>query len=206
MSLRHTILGFLSLKPLTGYDLKKYFDASVRHFWSADQAQIYRALAQLSEDGLVQVRVIEQDGRPDRKEHHITDAGRIELDGWLRAPVERHAPREPFLARVFFAGRLPAAETAAIVDARIAAAEEQLGVLCAIAAQSTAVLDDVPPAADRLLAAATLENGIRHVAAELDWLRDLRNDLDDLPAAPARMRLRLDSVIQNQQRYRGEQL
>jgi PadR family transcriptional regulator, regulatory protein AphA len=206
MSLRYAVLGFLSVQPLTGYDLKKYFDTSVRHFWSADQAQIYRTLTQLAEDGLVQVRVIEQDGRPGRKEHHITDAGRIELDEWLRAPAEPHTAREPFLVKVFFAGRLPTADIAAIVDARITAAREQLDILCAIAARSTAVLDDAPPAVDALLVASTLENGIRHVAAELDWLRDLRADIDDPHAARARIRQRLDSTVQNRQTQLGAQL
>ena len=36
MSLKHAILGFLSLQPMTGYDLKKAFDQSVRHFWPAN--------------------------------------------------------------------------------------------------------------------------------------------------------------------------
>ncbi|MGD0004493.1 MAG: PadR family transcriptional regulator, partial [Anaerolineaceae bacterium] len=40
MSLDYAILGFLSYKPFSGYDLKKVFDNSVRHFWYADQSQI----------------------------------------------------------------------------------------------------------------------------------------------------------------------
>ncbi|GIH73870.1 PadR family transcriptional regulator [Planobispora longispora] len=211
MSLRHAVLGFLSLKPLTGYDLKKYFDGSVGHFWNADQAQIYRALTQLTEDGLVHVRVVPQEGRPARREHHLTDSGRAELDAWLRAPAGPQAVREPFMVQVFFAGRLPVAETTALLDARIAATRERLGVLRAIAAQSATALDAiadtdttgtgttasgaVPSALDRLLATATLENGIRHLTAELDWLRDLRTDLDDLHAAPARIRRRLDRAV-----------
>ena len=53
MSLRHAILGFLSFQPFTGYDLKKAFDRSVRHFWPATQSQIYRTLAELDADGLI---------------------------------------------------------------------------------------------------------------------------------------------------------
>ena len=39
MSLKHAILGFLSFKALSGYDLKKAFDNSVRHFWTANRAK-----------------------------------------------------------------------------------------------------------------------------------------------------------------------
>ena len=49
MSLEFAILGFLSYHPSTGYDLKKMFDVSIRHFWPADQSQIYRTLARLTE-------------------------------------------------------------------------------------------------------------------------------------------------------------
>jgi PadR family transcriptional regulator AphA len=32
MSLKHAILGFINYRPLSGYDLKKIFDGSVRYF------------------------------------------------------------------------------------------------------------------------------------------------------------------------------
>src|SRR5919106_3571520 len=106
MSLRYAILGFLSVQPMSGYDLKKAFDGSVGHFWTADQAQIYRTLTQLIEGGLVESSHVAQQGKPDRKEHRLTDVGRAELDDWLASPEEPLPTREPFLLRVFFAGRL----------------------------------------------------------------------------------------------------
>ena len=54
MSLRFAILGFLSVRPFSGYDLKRAFDQSVRHFWTADQAAIYRTLGELESKGLVE--------------------------------------------------------------------------------------------------------------------------------------------------------
>ena len=45
MSLGHAILGFLNREPMTGYDLKtRCFDDDAAHFWTADQAQVYRTL------------------------------------------------------------------------------------------------------------------------------------------------------------------
>ncbi len=174
MFLRYAILGFLSLQTMTGYDLKKHFDGSVRHFWSADQAQIYRALAGLVEDGLVDVEVIEQTARPDRREHRLTSAGRGELDRWLRAPLDPQPTREPFLLKVFFAGRLPAADIVALLEARIAAAEELVAILSQIA---SAMPDEQPPTVERLLPRATLDNGLRHARTELEWLADLLDSL-----------------------------
>lgn len=51
MSLEYGILGFLSHKELTGYELKKAFDISCAFVWSVNQGQIYRTLeAMLKKD------------------------------------------------------------------------------------------------------------------------------------------------------------
>ena len=68
MSLKHAVLGFLSIAPMSGYDLRKHMEESVAHFWPADQAQIYRTLGHLAADGLVSVETIPQEGKPDRRE------------------------------------------------------------------------------------------------------------------------------------------
>ena len=79
MSLEYAILGFLNYRPLSGYDLKKVFDNSVRHFWPADQSQIYRTLTKLAEQGYVEQEIVRGLDRPDRKEYRITPAGREAL-------------------------------------------------------------------------------------------------------------------------------
>lgn len=184
MALRYALLGFLSLRPLSGYDLKRLFDTSVQHFWTADQAQIYRTLAHLAEEGLVEVRVIEQDKRPDRKEHRLTGAGLTELDAWLRSPLESVPVREPFLLRLFFAGRLPQAEVSALLSARKAEAEELLGVLEGLLAEVSVRLSGRTPDQSQRLQVATLDHGIRHVRTELEWLESLGAQIKALRKRP----------------------
>jgi DNA-binding PadR family transcriptional regulator len=106
MSLEHAILGFLNYRPFSGYDLKKIFDTSVRHFWPADQSQIYRTLSRLATKGLAEMEVIEQIDRPDRKEYSITTAGREELRRWLVTPLPFEDNRSAPMIQVFFAGQL----------------------------------------------------------------------------------------------------
>ena len=105
MSLDHAILGFLSYSPFTGYDLKKFFDQSVRHFWTADQSQIYRTLARLSEEGMVEMTVVEQHDRPDRKLYSITEEGRNVLREWLAGPFQGGEARNPVLLKTFFSAK-----------------------------------------------------------------------------------------------------
>lgn len=116
MSLEHAILGFLNYRPMSGYDLKKIFDTSVRHFWPADQAQIYRTLSPLSEKGLVEMEIVEQENRPDRKVYHITESGRQQLRNWLATPLPIEDNRSAPMIQVFFAGQLSDDEVIAMFE------------------------------------------------------------------------------------------
>lgn len=108
MALEHAILGFLSAGPMTGYDLKtRCFDDAVGHFWTADQAQVYRTLDKLDQRGLTRSRLVPQRGKPDRKLYTITSKGRGVLAEWLRQPADIAPSRDPFLLHLFFSSALP---------------------------------------------------------------------------------------------------
>ncbi len=177
MSLKHAILGFLSVQPMSGYDLKKAFDDSVGHFWSADQAQIYRTLAALTDEGLVEVRTIEQRGKPDRKEHRLTPDGERELDAWLRSSEPARPMREPFLLRVFFGGRLGVEEVRRMLLRHVENEERRLEILRGIAATLERSLRGRRIGLSQRLRIATLDNGIAHTKAEIEWARALLADL-----------------------------
>lgn len=116
MSLSHVILGFLKYGPRTGYSLTRMFDASVSHFWSAGQSQIYQTLSKLEERGWASVELIRQDDRPNRKEYSLTDAGRTELRQWLGQARAEPPIRAPFLVQLFFSGELPDDEVVAVLE------------------------------------------------------------------------------------------
>jgi len=107
MSLKHALLGFINYGPMTGYELKKFFDTSVAHFWNAELSQIYPALKAMEGEGLVEMKVEVQEDRPNRKVYSITDTGRRELLDWLAKPAEYEQVREPTLIKVFFGSSLP---------------------------------------------------------------------------------------------------
>jgi PadR family transcriptional regulator AphA len=170
--LSRIILGLLAIAPMTGADLKRHFDSTVSHLWSADKAQIYRTLAALVEQGLATVTVVPGTNAPDRQEHHLSDDGRAALESWLRSALDRQPEREAFLARLFVADALDDDGVAALLERRRAAALEQLAVLEGIA-------DATRPAASRgeRLRLATLDHGLRHVRTELEWLDALEEQL-----------------------------
>jgi PadR family transcriptional regulator, regulatory protein AphA len=170
MHLEHAILGFLNYGPWTGYELKRVFDQSIRHFWPADQSQIYKTLLKLSRKGLASVKVVHEDDRPSRKIYSITDAGRDELMGWVGRPPEPEVFREPFLIQVFFAGLLSDEDAISVLEAKheeLAAIRDQLMVPRDHKPDGDAEAVSQREQFYRLL---TLEQGLWSVQTALDWI------------------------------------
>ncbi len=183
MSLEFAILGFLQYGPMTGYDLKKHFDVSVRHFWPADQSQIYRTLARLETQAFVERETLRGQEHPDRKVYHLTPAGRDALARWLRAPLPAQDTRLAELIQVFFAGQLSNAEALALFE-RLAES--------ARAALAGYDLIPQPPEADglareRFFWQLTLDYGKMSTRADLQWLESViaRIRAGEAPADPA---------------------
>ncbi len=168
MSLSHAILGLLTITPMTGYELKnEAFDTTIAHFWQADQAQIYRTLAAMAENGWVKVELEIQEDRPNRKVYSITEAGREELRRWLHTEQPLPIHREPFLVQMFFASAL---DDATILDH---IARQRRGHEARLAQYQRI---PVPPLGDpaldrtRTFWRLTLEMGIAMERAYLAWL------------------------------------
>jgi DNA-binding PadR family transcriptional regulator len=126
MSLKHALLGILTVKPMTGYELKQFFDSSVQHFWNAELSQIYPTLKALEEQGWLDKRVEVQDSRPNKKIYAITDGGREEFARWVRHPQPPADMRDPFLIKVFFGTELPVEDMLVLLRRQM---EEQQKVL-----------------------------------------------------------------------------
>ena len=67
MTIENAILGLLSWRPLSGYDLKKIFEDSPILYWSGNNNEIYRTLVRLHQGGLVTRELQPQENLPARK-------------------------------------------------------------------------------------------------------------------------------------------
>jgi PadR family transcriptional regulator, regulatory protein AphA len=181
MSLEYAVLGFLSYRPMSGYDLKKYFDQSVGHFWSATQSHIYKALDGLQMKGLVDAELIAQQGRPNRKEYRITDSGRAALRNWLTTPLPLEPVREPWLIQVFFAHHLLNEDLARLFDER---AELIRSRLAGYSAAQAVINENTARRANprmRALWQMTLDYGTGYYEFELEWLQRSAERVHELP-------------------------
>jgi PadR family transcriptional regulator, regulatory protein AphA len=169
MSLEYAILGFLNYHPYTGYDLKKIFDSSVRHFWPADQSQIYRTLTRLTEEGYAGMEKVPQADRPDRKVYHITDTGRAELMKWLAGPPPMDPTRSPALIQVFFAGQLPDEDVLAKFEMVVQVMRQVLAQYDQVPGQLEEHARLVDSPREQFFWLLTLDLGLRTMRANLEW-------------------------------------
>ncbi|MFE2147530.1 PadR family transcriptional regulator [Streptomyces sp. NPDC059456] len=94
------VLGLLSFgEELSGYDLKKWADRSLRFFyWSPSFSQIYSELKRLEKAGYASSRQVAQEtGTRDKRVYRITGEGMAAVRTWAREtpvdpPVLKHGP------------------------------------------------------------------------------------------------------------------
>ncbi len=169
MSLDYAILGFLNYHPYSGYDLKKVLDISVRHFWSADQSQIYRTLARLGAAELVSMETVEQSERPDRKVYHITAKGKTALLDWLAGPPPLGSSHSGPMVQVFFMGELNDDEVLRQFEGYAHIMRMVLSQYENVPTHVEEVYQDVQSPRERFFWLLTLDNGIRNMRANLEW-------------------------------------
>jgi len=114
MSLRHGLLGLLNYEPMTGYELNKFFNESLGHFWQAKASQIYRELDAMENNSWLTSERVIQDEKPNKRVYSITEAGKAEFIDWLLTfdPLKPATGKgNAFLMRVFFGGELESEST-----------------------------------------------------------------------------------------------
>lgn len=132
---RFTILGALTLRPMSGYDIRKFIQGSIANFWRESYGQIYPSLRQLTDDGLVTRRDERQEGKPGRYLYSITPQGRRTLRDWLAEPAEMEVPRSELLLKLFLGTEVSVETTLNHVARRRVELQAELDRLQAIAAE-----------------------------------------------------------------------
>jgi PadR family transcriptional regulator, regulatory protein AphA len=122
MSIENAILGLLSWRPLSGYDLKKMFEDSAALYWSGNNNEIYRALVGLHRSECVTFEVQPQEHLPARKIYSITPKGREELRQWVQTAPEPPQRKQIFLIQLAWADSLSTAD----LDGLLAQYEEDV--------------------------------------------------------------------------------
>ena len=165
-----SLLGFLHEEPMSGWDLVATAQSRIGEFWSLTQSQVYRELAAMAADGLVEAH---ERGRRDRRPYAITDAGRSAFAEWVSRDPEPETIRFPLLLTIMFGRYLPPGRLAEIVARHREAHAARLATYEGFAAELPPGAADAEP-----YAIATLTFGLTYERALLTWF-------DSLPPAIA---------------------
>ncbi len=168
------ILGMLSHEDLTGYEIKKRMDTTLKYFWGASYGSIYPALGDLVERGLATKRDGAENGR-NKLIYSITEEGRAYLKAWLALPVEKDELRYETLLKLFF-GK-DGGEEQAIDHINAFQEKVEMEMSCLLEAEKTlkSVLDIDETHKYYLL---TVEFGIKTYEAYLAWCKEAKEMLD----------------------------
>lgn len=124
---RYAVLGMLSWGLESGYEMKKYVESSLGHFWNESYGQIYPVLRKLEEEGLVTCSPDARTGGPRRNRYSLTEEGWRDLRAWLATPVEPPSPtRMELLLKLSFGERVPAEVSIGHVRAHLDLCERSL--------------------------------------------------------------------------------
>ena len=169
------ILGLLSHEDLTGYEIKKRMDTSLKYFWGASYGSIYPTLSDLVKRGLANKR----DGAENNRNkiiYSITEEGRSYLKEWLGIPVKKDELRYETLLKLFFGNDAGTLQAISHIDAFEERIENELPYLIGAAdtLRNSLEIDDT-----HKYYLLTVEFGIKTYRAYLEWCKEAKAILSE---------------------------
>ena len=185
MTIENAILGLLSWRPLSGYDLKKIFEDSPILYWSGNNNEIYRTLVRLHQEGWVTRELQPQENLPARKIYTLTPQGRSVLKQWAAETPELPQLRHSLLIQLAWGDLLEPGELDSLLDAYEDEVVTQLKMSQAQANENLVVnqrMTFLNPRHARspreaLLWRSIQDFWIQYYETELAWIRRLRLEL-----------------------------
>lgn len=179
MSINYAILGILSYKSMTGYELKKIIQASAFMHWSGNNNQIYKSLTELLDKGLVTNVVKHQASSPTKKIYTITSEGLADLKEWVLSPYEPSEVKKPFLIRLAWSKQLNTGELNLLLDEY----ENQVKMQLLMEQRNNQDKGFLPDrsALETAIWSFINDNIQRTYKNELGWIQDLRSAIASIP-------------------------
>lgn len=199
MSIKYAILGILSWKPSSGYELKKIFEDSSSMYWSGNNNQIYKALVQLQDEGLVTNETEHQDGMPTKKTYTITGEGMSELKEWILSSIEAPDFKKPFLVQLAWSDLLENKELFEILTKY----ENEIKMQLILHQEKIKRGKNSPDRTRRetFLWNMIDENILSSYRNELEWIHDLRKNLFEYELNEEKKKMDYKIVESNAMKY-----
>lgn len=163
----YAILGILTTDCKSGYSIKQFIDRSLNHFWKISYGQIYPTLKFIVQEGLAEVQISSNPGKPDKNEYNLTSKGRDVLKNWLEQPMKQlPIERNEILLKLFFGRYQSHEKTVSLIQNYKQELEKRYQTYVAI---EQSIMDFNPNDDDAVYWLFTLDYGKRTTKAALEW-------------------------------------
>ena len=162
-----SLLGYLDLGPMTGWDLDRFVQISIGNFWNVTRSQIYRELRTLTDRGYVKAGTT---GPRDRVPYAITAKGRTAFKKWISEAPPPDVIRSRLMLTIFFGHHLPPGRLREIAESERSRRQRTLDRYLELEPQ----LATDP---GQRLPLTTLHFGIRYERAMIESLEELLSAL-----------------------------
>ena len=131
LSPEFALLGFLDQSPAHGYELHQKLIDELGEIWHASLSQTYNILTRLEAQGFIEGTPLAQEKRPDKRQLHLTGAGKERFEAWLNAlsACSVRAIRVELMTRLYFLYARNPNEARQAVGAQISALQNYLAHL-----------------------------------------------------------------------------
>ncbi|MBN1525816.1 MAG: PadR family transcriptional regulator [Spirochaetales bacterium] len=165
---KYALLGLLNFVPLSGYDIKKWTDNSLRFFWSENYGHIYPLLKELEKAELVTRQKVDSEKGPSKNVFTITQKGTKEFLAWLKQNENPETYRIEILLKLFFSSKLALNEIIVKLENHIHQQEQLLSEYKEVENG----FDHIKDKRIRLSAEMTMSYGFMHAEMNINWARD----------------------------------
>lgn len=169
------ILGLLSKKDLTAYDIKVLMNKSISNFYSNSFGSINPSLKKLEKQQFITCSEKTENSRL-KKFYAITHLGRKVYKNWLGEPIALGRIKDDVLARVFFLGDADKSTQQQVVSAYLEdlnSAKEDLKKIQEHSLENLSAQDQQK----FKFQFATLQFGIDYMNFKKQWFENLINEL-----------------------------
>lgn len=170
------ILGLLSKKDLTVYDIKIAMDKSISKFYSNSFGSINPAIKKLEKEELISCSERIDKSRL-KKIYSITSKGRAAYANWISEPIQPGRIKDEVLLKVFFLGDAKKATQQTLIQEyleQLATSKHELEAT----KQSIAEMKLTPEDQEKIkFQIATIQFGIDYIAFKEKWFQNLFNEL-----------------------------
>jgi len=182
--MKFIILGLISLKSMSGYELGKFIENNLALICSSSAGSIQTALKKLLELEMIKYDEIVENGKL-KKYYSITNKGKEEFSNWLKNPMQVEKVKNMELSKLFFLGfsdknsRVKSVENYIeqlnIVKESLKIIESEMIALKEVALREIEDENSIEILTYQLY---TLKYGVDSVEFEIKWYTDLLREME----------------------------